>query len=151
LKSSPRLKSHHVGEEEGKEGGGYGGLNDVSHVVAVYSCKGGVGKSTVTVNLASALSSLGLAVGICDLDLYGPSLPSLVTPTDPTVKKDPENGNMIQPLLTGREGEGGKVKVISLGYVSPSSGVPGSGVSSDAAVMRGPMASSVTKQLLKGV
>ena len=54
------------------------GLTHVQHVVAVSSCKGGVGKSTVAVNLALALARQGNRVGLLDLDIYGPSLPTLL-------------------------------------------------------------------------
>ncbi|PHJ25436.1 mrp family domain-containing protein [Cystoisospora suis] len=61
------------------------GLEKVSFVVAVASCKGGVGKSTVAVNLAFTLKQLGAEVGLLDADLYGPSLPVLLPLKDTTV------------------------------------------------------------------
>ena len=121
-------------------------LQNIKHFLAVYSCKGGVGKSTIAVNLAYQLASMGGRVGLLDLDVYGPSLPLLVKPDDPTVKKSPpEMGEgMVDPI------EHLGVKLMSLGYVSPNSGVPGSGTNSEAAVLRGPMAARVVSQLLKG-
>ncbi|KAL7547849.1 hypothetical protein ACHAWF_011124 [Thalassiosira exigua] len=154
-------------------------LRHVRHVVAVHSCKGGVGKSTVALNLAYALAGLsdssdlapasaggasskpGARVGLVDLDVYGPSLPLLVKPADPAVRRSPpEVGEgMVEPI----EHEG--VKLMSLGWVSPNSGVPGSGGGgsqgvdgsgadgddggSAPAVLRGPMAGRVVNQLLR--
>ncbi|KAL3809553.1 hypothetical protein ACHAXA_001827 [Cyclostephanos tholiformis] len=121
-------------------------LCDVTHFLAVYSCKGGVGKSTVAVNLAYRLSALGGRVGLVDLDVYGPSLPLLVRPDDPTVRRSHSDmgPNVVEPI-THRG-----VRLMSLGYVSPDSGVPGSGPAGGAAVMRGPMAGRVVRQLLNG-
>mmetsp|Transcript_14407 Transcript_14407/g.20296 ORF Transcript_14407/g.20296 Transcript_14407/m.20296 type:complete len:618 (+) Transcript_14407:123-1976(+) len=121
------------------------GLANVAHFVAVYSCKGGVGKSTVAANLAYELAQMSPGrVGLLDVDIYGPSLPVLIKPKDPAVRKSPKGQGMVYPI----EHEG--VKIISLGYVSPNSGVPGSGPNGGAAVMRGPMAGRVVSQLLKG-
>ena len=121
-------------------------LQSIKHFLAVYSCKGGVGKSTIATNIAYQLASMGGRVGLLDLDVYGPSLPLLVKPHDPTVRKSPpEMGEgMVDPI----EHEG--VQLMSLGYVSPNSGVPGSGSNGGAAVLRGPMAGRVVSQLLKG-
>jgi len=121
-------------------------LKNVAHFLAVYSCKGGVGKSSIATNLAYELSSMGGRVGLVDLDVYGPSLPLLVRPDDPTVRKSPPElgAGMVEPI------EHRGVKLMSLGYVSPNSGVPGSGENSGAAVLRGPMAGRVVAQLLKG-
>ncbi len=120
------------------------GLANVSHFLAVYSCKGGVGKSTVAVNLAYELARLGGRVGLLDVDIYGPSLPLMVNPEDDAVRKSSLGSSMVRPI----EHEG--VKLLSLGFVSSNSGIPGSGKSDNAAVLRGPMAGRVVTQLLKG-
>jgi len=132
-------------------------LQNIKHFISVYSCKGGVGKSTIATNLAYQLSSMGGKIGLLDVDVYGPSLPLLVKPDDVTVRQSPtgdkssasnDNGtsiDMIEPIMHNN------VKLMSLGYVSPTSGVPGSGINSTSAtVLRGPMAGRVVSQLLKG-
>mmetsp|Transcript_17096 Transcript_17096/g.49079 ORF Transcript_17096/g.49079 Transcript_17096/m.49079 type:complete len:628 (-) Transcript_17096:55-1938(-) len=120
------------------------GLANVGQFLAVYSCKGGVGKSTVATNLAYELSRLGARVGLLDVDIYGPSLPVLVKPDDPAVRRSAKGSGMVHPI------DHRGVKLMSLGYVSPNSGVPGSGPAGGPAVMRGPMAGRVVAQLLKG-
>lgn len=120
------------------------GLANVRHFIAVYSCKGGVGKSTVAVNLAYEMSRMGGRIGLLDVDIYGPSLPVLVQPDDPVVRRSSIGPGIVKPIVHEH------VKMLSLGFVSPTSGVPGSGPSGGAAVMRGPMAGRVVTQLLKG-
>ena len=109
------------------------GLGKVKNVIAVYSCKGGVGKSTVAVNLACALARTGAKVGIFDADIYGPSLPSMVTVEDTNIY---QQDGMLVPL------EYENMKVMSFGFVN---------TESEAAIMRGPMVSQVISQLLGGV
>ncbi len=111
------------------------GLQQVRHLLAVSSCKGGVGKSTVAVNLAGALQQQGCRVGLFDADVYGPSLPTIVRPEKTDLFSRSE---LIVPL----EYEG--LKLMSFGFVPTAQG--GSG----AAIMRGPMVTQVINQLLTG-
>ena len=117
-------------------------LANVGHILAVSSCKGGVGKSTVAVNLACELQRRGLRVGLLDADIYGPSLPLMVQPIDHAVKKSLHNAKWIQPLECANG-----LKVMSFGYVNPRSGAPGAG-GKGPAVMRGPIATRVINQLV---
>jgi ATP-binding protein involved in chromosome partitioning len=107
-------------------------LPGVRNIIAIASGKGGVGKSTVTTNLAVALAKAGAKVGLIDADIYGPSIPTMFNceHEQPLVKQ--VNGkNIIIPI------EQYGVKLISIGFLAP----PDSAV-----VWRGPMASSALKQ-----
>lgn len=107
-------------------------LPGVKNIIAIGSGKGGVGKSTVTTNLAVALAQAGARVGLIDADIYGPSIPTMFNCEfeQPSVKQ--VNGkNIIMPI------EQYGVKLISIGFLTP----PDSAV-----VWRGPMASAALKQ-----
>ncbi|MDD2705994.1 MAG: Mrp/NBP35 family ATP-binding protein [Acidocella sp.] len=104
-------------------------LPEVKAVVAVASGKGGVGKSTVAVNLAVALAQDGLKVGILDADIYGPSLPKMLG-----LSAQPEvRGGRIIPL------EAWGLKIMSIGFLVPEE---------KALVWRGPMVMGALNQML---
>jgi ATP-binding protein involved in chromosome partitioning len=107
-------------------------LPGVKNTIAVASGKGGVGKSTVAVNLAVALAQDGARVGIVDADVYGPSLPLMMG-----IKGRPQIKNQrLQPI------ENWGVKVMSIGFlVDPMQAV----------IWRGPMASGAVKQFMSDV
>jgi ATP-binding protein involved in chromosome partitioning len=105
-------------------------LENVKNVVAVSSCKGGVGKSTVAAFLARAIQREGHKVGLLDLDMYGPSLPTLMQCRQPEVFMRRE---LIQPVVVDG------LKTMSLGFM----------MGDKPAVVRGPIVSNYTMQLLQ--
>jgi ATP-binding protein involved in chromosome partitioning len=119
--------------------GARGGLRKVlpfvKHIVAVASGKGGVGKSTITANLAAGLAQRGLKVGLVDADIYGPSMPMMfdVQKERPRVRSI-EGKNMIVPV------ESYGVQLLSIGFFAD----PGQAIA-----WRGPMASKALDQLFK--
>ena len=109
-------------------------LRNVRHIVGVASGKGGVGKSTVAVNLACALARLGYKVGLADADVYGPSVP-LMTGTEgqQPMAEEADGRELIVPL------EKFGVKWMSIGYFADRG---------QALIWRGPMATNALKQMI---
>ncbi len=105
----------------------------VAKIIAVGSGKGGVGKTTVAVNLAIALSRLGQRVGLIDADIYGPNVPMMMGSSQQPVV---DERNMIHPNETHG------IKTISIGYLSPGD---------KPLVMRGPMLHQIIRQFLQQV
>lgn len=108
----------------------------IQHIIAVSSGKGGVGKSTVTCNLAVALAQTGARVGILDSDVYGPDIPLMMGLTG----EPDRGGSPDKPKLIPKERHG--VKTMSIGYLLPED---------KPAVWRGPMVHKLIEQFLADV
>lgn len=106
-------------------------LSNVRNVVAVASGKGGVGKSTTSVNLALALAAEGARVGVLDADIYGPSIPTMLGITG---RPESEDGQTIEP----KEGHG--LQTSSIGFLIDKD---------EAMIWRGPMVTQALEQLLR--
>lgn len=109
-------------------------LVGIDNVIAISSGKGGVGKSTITSNLATSLSKMGFKVGILDSDIYGPSIPTMfdVESSRPSSVKI-DNKSMIEPI------ENYGVKILSIGFFTEPN---------QAVIWRGPMASKALNQMI---
>ncbi len=107
-------------------------IEGIRHIIAIGSGKGGVGKTTVSVNLALALASLGRKVGLLDADVYGPNVPMMMGINQPPLA----SGDRIRPL------EKYGVKLMSMGFLNPGD---------KPLVWRGPMLHSAMQQFLRGV
>ena len=111
-------------------------LAEVRHIVGIASGKGGVGKSTVAVNLACALARLGYRVGLADADVYGPSVP-VMTGTEGVVPAAEPGSEETQEIILPIEKYG--VKWMSIGYFAERG---------QALIWRGPMACNALKQMI---
>lgn len=107
-------------------------VEGIKHIIAVSSGKGGVGKSTVAVNLAVALAQLGARVGILDTDVYGPNVPIMLGGRD---MPEARGEKIIPPVYHG-------VKTMSIGLLNPGD---------KAVVWRGPMLHTAVSQFLRQV
>ena len=117
----------------GSSGVGATRIEGIKHVIAVASGKGGVGKSTVAANLAVALSKTGARVGLCDCDIYGPSIPLMFGSRErPMATED----NRIIPI------EQYDLKLMSMGFLLDDTAP---------AILRGPMVTRYTQQFLRQV
>ena len=127
--SSPEQSEVQKNQIKGKE------IPGIQNIIAVASGKGGVGKSTVTANLAVTLAQMGFKVGVLDADIYGPSIPTML---------DTEGAKPLSVNVNGKElmkpVENYGVKMLSIGYFS------GAG---QAVVWRGPMASKALNQMIR--
>jgi len=108
---------------------------DVKHVILVLSGKGGVGKSTVSVNLATALSAHGRIVGLLDLDIHGPNIPKMLGIED---QRPAVLANSLEPVHVT-----GTLAVMSMAFLLPDTSTP--------VVWRGPMKMAVIQQFLNEV
>ena len=123
----------HGPQGHGPQPAGPAGIPGVGSIIAVASGKGGVGKSTVAINLALALRDLGLKVGVLDADIYGPSLPKLLA-----IKERPQTagGTRLKPIV--RHG----MPVMSIGFLVEEE---------TPMIWRGPMVMSALTQMLREV
>jgi ATP-binding protein involved in chromosome partitioning len=110
-------------------------MDKIKHKIAVISGKGGVGKSTVTVNLAAAFALHGKKVGVLDADIHGPSVPRLLGLTGQQVKVGPPGAFPVTGPL--------EMKVVSIDFFLPEESTP--------TIWRGPLKMTAIRQLLSDV
>ncbi len=132
-RASGPAHAHGPAQGQPAPGGGRIEVPGVKHVIAVASGKGGVGKSTTAVNLALGLAANGVATGLLDADIYGPSMPRMLSVTE---KPESVDGKLLKPVE--RDG----LRTMSIGYI----------VAEDTPMIwRGPMVSSALEQMLRDV
>jgi len=110
-------------------------VKQIKHQILVLSGKGGVGKSTVAVNLAISLSLEGKKIGLLDIDIHGPSIPKVLNLEGTRLQTD---GEMLLPVEVSEN-----LKVMSIGFLLPNN--------DDAVIWRGPRKYHMIKQFLKDV
>lgn len=128
IKINSKVQAPEKAEIKGKS------IPGIKNIIAVASGKGGVGKSTVTANLAVSLAKMGFKVGVLDADIYGPSMPIMF---------DVENEKPISVNVDGKSKmkpvESYEVKMLSIGFFT---------APSQAVIWRGPMASKALNQMI---
>lgn len=106
----------------------------ISNIIAVASGKGGVGKSTVTANLAVTLAKMGFKVGILDADIYGPSMPIMFdVENEKPISVEVNGKSKMKPVVSY------EIKILSIGFFT---------APSQAVIWRGPMASKALNQMI---
>ncbi len=110
-------------------------IKGIKHVIAISSGKGGVGKSTIAVNIACALSKLGLKTGLLDADIYGPNTPSMLGATEENPKVTDGNENEQRLIPINKYG----ISLVSMGFLIEE-GQP--------VIWRGPMLNTIIRQFL---
>jgi Mrp family chromosome partitioning ATPase len=125
-KGEERQQHHHREEKY---------LEEVKHKILVMSGKGGVGKSTITLNLAASLVKLGRRVGVLDIDIHGPSIPKMAGAEEERIGLN-ENNKMVPVEKNG-------LRIMSIGFLIDDPDKP--------VIWRGPLKTSVIKQFLSDV
>ena len=110
-------------------------IKGIKHIIAISSGKGGVGKSTIAVNIACSLAKLGLKTGLLDADIYGPNTPSMLGVTEENPKVTDGSGNDQRLIPINKFG----ISLVSMGFLIEE-GQP--------VIWRGPMLNSIIKQFL---
>jgi len=128
VKVNIKVEAAEKNEIKGKE------IPGIKNIIAVASGKGGVGKSTVTANLAVTLARMGFKVGVLDADIYGPSMPIMFdVEHEKPISIEVDGKSKMKPI------ESFEVKILSIGFFT---------APSQAVIWRGPMASKALNQMI---